>query len=60
MRTMLERWRHWYGESRANGHSRWWSARWAARVAWGVAPHVFDHDHHLVTRWDHATDKVRW
>jgi hypothetical protein len=36
MPAMLERWKHWYGESRANGHSRWWSARWTLSVAWAL------------------------
>jgi hypothetical protein len=32
--AMVVRWRHWYAEARANGHSRLWAARWALRVAW--------------------------
>jgi hypothetical protein len=32
--AMVARWRHWYAEARANGHSRLWAARWALRVAW--------------------------
>jgi hypothetical protein len=34
--AMVARWRWWYAEARANGHSRWWAARWAARVAWAL------------------------
>jgi hypothetical protein len=38
MPVIVGRWRYWYAESRANGHGRLWSARWAARVAWLLHP----------------------
>jgi hypothetical protein len=32
--AMVVRWRQRYAEARANGHSRFWAARWALRIAW--------------------------